>query len=794
MFSYRSKRANDFITPVFRVTALACSLLLALPANSQTNPVETAERVLPLDVVINGTEGGIWPILERGGIVYVPADAFSSWRVRTPADAAVVEYRGLRYLAVTSLPGAKAKLEPEKYVLSLTVPAESFAATKLTRDLSESPKRDKVVPSVFFNYDLNHTRSTGKTSTTDLGLLGEAGWSTGLGVLTTHFVGRNLSGQAAGSRGLTRLETSFRRDFPDSDHTLTVGDSALRTGLLGRTAYFGGLQFGTNFALSPDANRQPVPVFVGETSSPSTVQLYVNNVLRQTGSVPAGPFALENLPSLSGNGQVTVVVRDILGRETLITQPFYATAELLSPGLDDWSVETGMQRRDLGNSSDRYGPGFVAGMWRRGISTSSTLEGRLEMSRSRRGAGIAGLSAVGGTTLTRGGFALSRDDALGAGHRWLLGLESPSYKANYTVMLEGSSRNFRSLGEERVALPPRLQLAAQASLIEDERRLSFGLVWQQRYDQERVATLSASYGTRVFNNWQLNLFVNHALARSGGGSTVGALLAIPLSSQTSTSMSMLLRKGESDVYASASHTPEQGNGLAWRALTGYGTQARAEGGAYYLGRHGQVSADVSSSAGQTSVRLGATGGLLYTSGLVFATARSDASAALVEVPNLGNVGVGIGGQILTRTDAQGYALLPRLLPYRSNPIRLDPNDLPFSAEIDTIEIPLVPSWRSVAKVSFPVRGGRGALLRIVLEDGEPAPAGATVRIAGDEASNDREFYVARRGEAYLTGLQASNRLQLHWKGATCAMTVELPAAGPDDITRVGPIACQGVKR
>jgi outer membrane usher protein len=69
-----------------------------------------------------------------------------------------------------------------------------------------------------------------------------------------------------------------------------------------------------------------------------------------------------------------------------------------------------------------------------------------------------------------------------------------------------------------------------------------------------------------------------------------------------------------------------------------------------------------------------------------------------------------------------------------------------------------------------------------------------VRIAGDEASNDREFYVARRGEAYLTGLQASNRLQLHWKGATCAMTVELPAGGPDDITRVGPIACQGVKR
>jgi len=39
--------------------------------------------------------------------------------------------------------------------------------------------------------------------------------------------------------------------------------------------------------------------------------------------------------------------------------------------------------------------------------------------------------------------------------------------------------------------------------------------------------------------------------------------------------------------------------------------------------------------------------------------------------------------------------------------------------------------------------GRGALLKIVLDDGEPAPAGAELELVGDP----KGFFVARRGEA-----------------------------------------------
>jgi outer membrane usher protein len=774
---------------------MACSILCVSPAVAQPAAVEPIERVVPLDVIVNGSSGGIWPILQRNGALFAPADAFPAWRIKPPAETEATQYKGLRYFPLAALPGSVAKVDLQKYLLDLTVAADLFTDTrlKISRDLTEHPAPDPVVPSAFLNYDLSYTRASGTTSSVDMGMLGEVGWSTGLGLLTTTFVGRDLTG-ASGNRGITRLETTFRRDFPSMGYTLSLGDGAMRTGLLGRNAYFGGVQFGSNFDLAPGLNRQPMPLIAGQAAAPSTVELYVNDVLRQTGKVPAGPFAIDNLPALSGNGNVTMVVRDVLGRETLITQPFYATADLLAPGLNDWSVEAGLLRSDVGTESSGYGEGFASGMWRRGLSMSTTLEGRLEASRSRRSAGVAGLHAIGGRMLVRAGAAASRDALLGTGQRWLLGVDGPSDKANYTVMLEGATRNFRSLGEDSTILPARLQLAAQATFLTDWGRFGAGFVLQRRYGQERVATITLNYGTRINKNWQLDMFLNHALSSSGGGTMIGSILTIPLSNQSSMALSGQFRHNEADIYTSASYTPRGSTGWGWRALAGHRDEARAEGGAYYQGTQGRLAADVSVSPGQTNLRLGATGALLYTSGRAFAVSRAESGAALVEVAGYPNVGVGLGGQIRARTDADGYALVPQLFAYRANPIRLDPNDLPFSAELDTIEIPTVPSWRAVSKVTFPVRGGRGALISIVFDDGQPAPPGAIVHLVSDEAANDREFYVARKGEAYLTGLLATNRLRLDWKGASCAMKVDLPPGGPDDIPRVGPVACQGVKR
>jgi outer membrane usher protein len=94
------------------------------------------------------------------------------------------------------------------------------------------------------------------------------------------------------------------------------------------------------------------------------------------------------------------------------------------------------------------------------------------------------------------------------------------------------------------------------------------------------------------------------------------------------------------------------------------------------------------------------------------------------------------------------------------------------------------------KVAFPVRSGRGALITIHLDDGGVAPAGAELELVGDP----KEFFVARRGEAFVTGLQAKNTLRLKWGGASCSFDVELPPGDKDEIARLGPYVCRGVPR
>ncbi|MBK9521589.1 MAG: fimbria/pilus outer membrane usher protein, partial [Rhodocyclaceae bacterium] len=139
---------------------------------------------------------------------------------------------------------------------------------------------------------------------------------------------------------------------PDQRETLVIGDTSTRPGMLGSTTYFGGIRFGSNFGLTPGFIRNPVPKLSGSSSAPSTVNLYVNDVLRQTSNIPTGPFAIDNFPALTGGGEARLVVRDVLGRETVITQSFFTSSSLLAAGLDDWSVEAGRVRQELGTVSN----------------------------------------------------------------------------------------------------------------------------------------------------------------------------------------------------------------------------------------------------------------------------------------------------------------------------------------------------------------------------------------------------------------------------------------------------------
>lgn len=767
-----------------------CACGAAALAQAATPP----QRLLPLEVTVNGAAAGNWILLEREGRLYAPPDAFVEWRLTPRGDAEAVTFRGQRFLPLAAVPGFVARPDFGNQSVQLTFSPQAFAATRLARDLASAPVPDPVLPSVFLNYDASYTSVTSRTSRErEFGVVTEAGVSTGWGVLTHSMVGRNLTGGglAGTPRGWTRLETTFVRDDPAAQRTLRLGDGSTRLGLLARSYYFGGIQAGSNFALTPGFVTQPLPVLSGLSVAPSTVELYVNDVLRQVSSVPSGPFSLDNFPVVTGGGEARLVVRDILGRETVLVQPFFSAPQLLAAGLHDWSAEAGALRRDLGLPSSHYGERFASGLWRHGWSDRLTLEGHAELSRPTRVLGLGAIVGLPAEVLGRAAAAASRHEQAGSGHEWLLGAERQWLRGNVAVQAQGASRGFRDLTQDAGTLPMKLQLAGNVSQsVDGVGTFGLGFAQTRRYDGETISTTSANYSVTLRGRAQLTVSVSRA--RGGAsGTAVGATLVVPLGDRGIATASGQHRAGRTDFYSAVAQTPQGDSGLGWRLLGGrQQDQGRAEAGAYYGGRYGQTTADLSWSPDRQAARVGAAGALVLADGRMFATQRMDQGFAVVEVAGYPDVGVGLGSVAQGRTDASGAALLPRLMPYQNNSVRLDPGDLPISAEIDSLERIAVPRARSGVKVTFPVRSGRAALLKVVFDDGEPAPAGATLTLQGET----QPFYVARRGEAFVTGLQPRQRLTLRWKERSCDLDVTLPAADREQIARVGPLTCPGVPR
>jgi outer membrane usher protein len=750
------------------------------------------DRLMPLDVTVNGEKVGTWPFVERQGVLHASAEALEEWRLRVPAGAESITVRSVRYWPLTRVPGFAVKPNYANQSIELEFAPEAFTSTRVNVTQNERPPLTPVLPSAFANYELNLSASKprGSAATWDLGALVETGASNQWGLLTTSLLGRSLAGTASNPTW-TRLETTFTHDFPEKNRTLRLGDTGTRTGLWGRTVYYGGVQFGTNYSLTPGFLTQPVPIVRGVSAAPSTVELYVNGTLRQVSEVPAGPFAINNAAALTGGGEARLVVKDILGREVVITQPFFTSSSLLAAGLADWGVDAGALRLNLGEDSFSYGERFVAGTWRYGITDQLTAEARGEASKIMRVAGLGATVALPANILGRGALALSSSRESGTGHHWVLGAEKHWLKTSAYIQAEGSTRSFRSLGYGDSFLPSRSQwFATLQHTTDDWGSLSFALASVQSWTTAASRTASASYTVRVPGDITLNFNLSKALGVANGTS-VGVVATMPLEQNRTASVTASRNGAGSDLYASAFQSAGLDTPLGWRVLGGLlNSDPHAEGGLYYQGRYGNLNGDLSVSRDSTAFRGGASGGVVYAAGQLFATRRMDQAYGVVEIKDFEGIGVGLGSTMVTSTNSRGFALIPNLGAYVPNQIRLDAQDLPISAEVESIEQIVVPPLRSAVKIEFPVRSGRAALLKINFDDGEPAPPGAVVRVTGDKA----EFWVARRGEAYVTGLQNDNQLVLTWNDQSCRLNVRLPTFDRDNIARVGPIACQGVKR
>jgi outer membrane usher protein len=627
----------------------------------------------------------------------------------------------------------------------------------------------------FLNYDLLAERSNGSTQTSGLF---ELGMFSGYGVGIGSFIANN----AGPARHFTRLETTWTIDSPERLASLRIGDSIARAGMWGRGVRFGGIQYATNFMTQPGLVTLPLQGVAGQAVLPSTVDVYVNNALTSQRQVAPGPFSINNVPVVTGQGDVRVVVRDVLGREQIITQSFYASASLLAAGMQDFSYELGSVRRDFGIASNDYGSWFAAATHRKGFTDQFTGEVHAEVQADQQTLGVGGVFLVHPFGTLNASMAASRSRTRSGGFA-SLGIERMSALFNFGARAQVASPDFVQLGQPSGTSAPRLQANINVGIpVGRYGSLGMAFVAQDNRDT-KIQLVSASYNVGLGRFGFLNVGLSKVI-KGAGPTSFGVNWSLPLGPRTIASANLTQQQGNNNLVAQVQQSLPAGDGFGYFLQAGKGTQ---DATVLAQTSFGTYRAEAAYFQGQTGVRLGAAGGVSLLGGSVNLSRRITDSFALVQVPGFPNVRVYADNQLAGRTNANGEAMLPRLRAYESNPISIEQLDLPFDATVGALALDAVPYFRSGMLLEFPVSRSRGAMLTIDLENGHALPAGAVVKIAGQAQA----FPVGHGGSVYLTGLSAQNRLRATWRNRNC--DIEVPfTEGPDPLPDLGRFVCKGV--
>lgn len=716
---------------------------------------------------------------DSGGALWLAEDDLATLRLRLPQRSGTGRFRtyhGKRYFPLTAIPGVSASVEDSTQRLLVTAPAEAFNLTQVSGRSTTSPTITPAVPGAFLNYQISGERLDGHAFG---GSYAELGLFAAPGVLTNTAVARF----GAGGQPFTRLDTTFTRDFPDSLQTLHVGDAISDPGSFGNAVRFGGVQFSRNFNLRPDLLTMPMLNAGGTAAVPSVVDVFVNNQLASSQSLPAGPFLIDRLPAVSGAGDVSVLVRNVLGGEQILTRSFYASTKLLASDLSEYSFEAGKLREDYTLSSDHYGAFIAEGTYRQGLTDWLTLEGHAEsLTQEAHAAGLSGAIGVGhlgvlNLTAAEGG------DSLGSG--WLSGVGFERRGRIFSVVVNDSyaTQHFRQVGDsalpggqfrQRLLFQTGLSLGSAGSVALACARLTYD-------SQPSQQTLTLSHNiTGRFGMVSLNI------SRSrGADNATGAFLIFTMPLDGSRTFSATVQGGhdtgeQPGVIATVTQSPPVGSGSGYR-LSGSST-------GYYDAQWlqqftaGELELEGARNAGTSGQRVELSGAATLLAGQLAASRSVPESFAVVDAGGLAGVPIYVDHQRVATTDESGQALVYNLRPYEANRVGIDPLDLPIDTQISAPEILVTPPNRSGVLVRLPLTKVRPGTFRLVRETGEPVPTGAAVRFNGEGVR------VMLDGLVYVTSFDHGIGSEAVWPGGRCWFRVGPPPFG-EPMPDMGTIVC-----
>jgi outer membrane usher protein len=786
-------------------TGILCLVLTVVPAVAAANEEdfesdkETAHSTSNqeaefLEVIVNGhSTGRIGEFTLRHGLLYAKPQELQDLGFRVPSKRHLTS-DGL--ISLSDLPGFVWTFDVKNQQLRVTAVDSILIPAMLRPNQGEAPWSRRVIESgtgLTLNYDTVGTFAGGQNGGSgSFDLRSFAPW----GIVSSDWLAyTGASSTTPGTNRGVRLDSAYTLADVNSLRRYSVGDF-INSGLSWtRPVHMEGAQVRSDFSMRPDLVTFPLPMIAGSAAVPSTVNVLVNGNLVSSHDVDPGPFEIPQLPVISGAGTITMTMTNAQGQQVSVTQPFYGSSTLLAPGLQTYSGQTGLVRRNWGTVSDQYGKTAGSALYRRGLTRNFTIEASTEGTPGAYLAGAGGAVAIG--TLGILNFDLAGSGGSGSlGELISVGAQHIGTKFNLGGSAILANRNYRDVASMNGSGNLRKQITAFTG-ISIRRFGSAGIAYAgMSQDASPVSNstfgspaeysrvITANYSVQVH---RISLFATEFRSLDKAGSSgLQAGFTIPLGRRTSISGS---GSSSSSGQIEVQQNPVKIGDLGYEVYIAGGDGSHEFGQIQYKSPVGLFTAGVDTQGGLTTTRLESQGAVSFVDRGLFPSNTIFDSFAVVDTSPMEHVHVYQENRDVGSTDKTGRLLVPDMRAFDVNHLGIEPTDVPVDATLKTNKQVVRPQDRSGVVVRFPIRFSRGALLQLVDLSGTPIPVGSTVTLKATGVSVSSGY----DGEAYLEDLSLHNELTVERAGGRpCVVAFDYKAI-PGDIPSIGPLRCEEKK-
>ncbi|HEX3430831.1 MAG TPA: fimbria/pilus outer membrane usher protein [Rhizomicrobium sp.] len=739
---------------------------------SNVVPPSPGQKLI-LDVWVNGVDTSvIAKIIKRDGLWLASAadlkDAGINLNNASPGGP----------VALSKIDGLTVEVDQADQRLMIEARADCLNPQIIELRPSASTSRPGSSSGVVASYEVTGTAGDPNGSAGVDALLG-ADFFSPLGTLsTTGFSDTSNSGSR-----LVRLDSTAEWDDASLLRRWVLGDSISGGLAWSRSVRFGGFQMATDFTLAPGLTTLPLPAFFGQSAVPGTVDVFVNSARVFEGDVSPGPFELHDLPVVTGDGQATIVVRNVLGQETTQTFSFYASDALLREGLSSYDFDFGLLRRFYGEKNLDYGRPVATGTYRYGLTDILTLETHTEGAANLALVGGGGSLALGSFGVVGGDAAISRN-ALGTGELYAVSFASASHPFGVFGSLTATTGSYLDLASLGGPAEARLmtQLGANAGF---HRTGSVSVSWVGVKDMatSAVQLINASYTLSFNQGWSFSATGLHDCTNRSWAAELS--LSVPLGNNLFASASAQTGGGTKEREATVMRPTNPDGGFGYSISASAGDSNGANGEATYVGEHGTLDGAVSSVNGETAGRISASGAFVFMNGAAFSTRNPEGALALVETGQP-DIPVYLENRQVARSDSDGEALLTNLTANAPNRISVEATDYSFSTVMNATEQIVVPRRQSGVVADLAPAPSRPALVTLELDNGLNPPAGAEVRLSNSPTA----LPLGHHGQLFVTDLEKAVSGVVTFPGGSCLFQLVPPReASSQIIPRIGPVRC-----